>query len=329
MKTAFISRFGGYGDIIHASHLPRLIKEYYGVTHLTFETGTQGYQILQNNPYIDKLIHIDVSKMTDNRLNSNWKHQEEHYDMFFNLMYSIEKNYCLLEKDTDYYRSSKYRREHCGKKNFYDVMTEFCKLPERYNGTRGMMYFRDTEHKKARAWIKKTKKKHKVDWIILVCLSGSSLHKRFQQAKSVCRKILKKYPSSLIILTGNKECEPQVFKHKRVISIIGKWNFRTTCLMSKYMDFVISPETGLVCVAHMWDTPTLQLLTAASYVNHIKYAKNAYWVRAPVSCSPCHKGPYKYYGCPRKDDLPECVFFNEDEIMEQVKEAYEHRTNIT
>jgi ADP-heptose:LPS heptosyltransferase len=326
MKTCLISRYGGYGDVLHASHLPELIKKHYGVDHLTFETSIMGCQILQGNPFINKLVPIDTVKLTQNLMTKNWKYCKERYDLFFNLIYTIEKEYCLLEKDSEYYRSSEFRRERYGKMNYYDVMTKACHLPESYFGTRGKLYFPEEEHKESISAINRIKEKYDANYAILICLSGSSLHKRFQQAESVSRKILEKYPKSVIVLTGDKNCESQLFNHDRVISKVNKWNFRTVALMCKYFDLVISPETGLVCVSHSWDTPTIQLLTAASFDNHIKYAKNAYFVQSPVECSPCHKGPYKYYGCPRKDNLPACVFFNEDEIMEKVKEAYEHRT---
>jgi len=207
-------------------------------------------------------------------------------------------------------------------------MTKFCELPDKYLGTRGHLWYPDKLHEDAKRWAQKTKERHDADWLILVCVSGSSLHKRFQQVDSIVHKILKKYPRSLIVLTGDEDCHDLEPKHDRIVSKIGDsgWNFRTVALNCKYCDFVISPETGLVCVSHSWDTPTLQLLTAASWDNHIKYAKNAYWVRSPIFCSPCHKSPQRYYGCPTKDKLPACVFFNEDEIMVKVEEAYNERS---
>jgi len=176
----------------------------------------------------------------------------------------------------------------------------------------------------------KWKSRYNADWLILVCLSGSSPHKRFQNAESICKKILDKYPGSFIVLTGDKACLPDVFQHPRVISKVNDWNLRTAALMVKYIDFYIGPETGLTLVSHLWDTPTLQLLTAASWDNHIKGAKNAYWVQSDAPCSPCHKNPILYYGCTRKEGLPLCVTsFDEDKIMAKVEEAYVNRTKIT
>lgn len=321
MKSCFISRFGGAGDILHCSHLPRLIKEYYGVDQLDFETNYPGYQILQNNPFIDNLIYVDVSKLTDNRLRKNWDYCEERYDLSFNLIYTIELAYCCNENDSRYYRGDKYRRDNFGKTTYYDVMTKACNLPDKYLGTRGQLYYANDDHIQAKEWVEKTKGSRGVDKLILVNLSGTSLHKKFVQAESVSRKILDKYPNSLIILTGDEHCKSQEFEHERVISWVTKKNLRTVALMTKYMDLTISMETGLPLIAHSWDAPCLQLLTAASYENHIQGASNAYWLQSPSPCSPCHKNPREYWGCPTEGEMPKCVWFSEDAILDKVEEA--------
>ena len=327
-----IYRLGAFGDVLHASHIPRLVKEYYKIDRLDFETSVRGFQILQNNPYIDNLTVLNptIQHTEDaNILWTKWRHLEDTYDMFFNLINTVEMLYCTNENDFRYYRNDKYRRERCGKMNFYDAMTNACNLPDCYLGTRGELYYPKEQHEQAQAWIAKTKKKYDVDWLILVCVSGSSMHKRFQSAKSICDKIIAKYPDAFIVITGDKDCLCDEFKGERIISKIDKWNFRSVALMTKYFDFVISPETGLVCVSHLWDTPTLQLLSAASWDNHIKGAKNAYWVQSDAPCSPCHKNPVSYYGCTRRDDLPLCVTsFDEDKIMKKVEEAYVNRSEV-
>jgi hypothetical protein len=69
----------------------------------------------------------------------------------------------------------------------------------------------------------------------------------------------------------------------------------------------------------MWDVPTIQLLTATSKLAHCKHSKNDYSLQSPARCSPCYKGPYMYYGCPTKDLLPLCVYFETDKILTQVE----------
>lgn len=323
-KTCFVSRLGGAGDVLHASHLPKLIKEFYGVTHLVWETNYHGMHILTGNPYIDELQYVDVNKMTYNRMSKHLQWARETYDMVFDFSNTIELEYCCNENDQRYYRSQKWRRENLGK-NYYDVMTDAAGLPDSYYGTRGKLYFTEQEENSCQEWIHE---KHKYyDQVILVNMSGSTLHKKFIQAESICRKILDKYPKSQIILTGDEYCKDQVFTHERVISYVGsKTNgFRSVSLKCKYVDLTISLESGLILVAHSWDAPALQLLTAASYDNHIKYAENAYWLQAPIECSPCHRNPREYFGCPVREKHPACIWFDEDKIMEKVEEALGNR----
>lgn len=317
MRTCYVSRFGGFGDVLHASHLPRILKEHYKLNQLDWETNYQGYQILQNNPFIDNLYFVDTKKMTQNRLIKNWDYAKERYDLFFNLINTIEVEYCCNEDDSRYYRSTKWRREHLNR-SYYDVMVDACNLPETYYGRKGELFYEAQDHAKAKEWI--AKKKDTYDRIILVNLSGSSLHKRFVQARPVVLKILEAHPKTCCVLTGGEDEKRDVFEHERVISWVGKKNFRTAALMSCYMDLTVSVESGLPLVAHAWGAPCLQLLTAASPENHCIGAKNAHWLQSPIYCSPCHKNPHRYWGCPTKDELPACVFFNEDEIVKKIEE---------
>ena len=321
MKTCFISRLGGCGDVLHAAHLPELIKNHYGVDHITLETNYYGMHIFTGNPFIDELQFVDVNKMTFNRMKKNLEWVEETFDMVFDFSNTIEKAYCTNENDQRYYRSSKWRRETLGTKSYYDVMTDAAGLPESYYGTRGKLYYTDEEHQLCQGWIDEKHKTYKK--VILVNLSGSTLHKKFIQARSIVDKIISKYPESLIILTGDEYCKSQVFEHPQIISYVGSQvnGFRSVALKCKYVDLTISLESGLALVAHSWDAPCLQLLTAASWDNHIKYSKNAYWLQSPVACSPCHRNPREYFGCPIREKHPECIWFDEDKIMQKVEEA--------
>ena len=58
-----------------------------------FETNYFGMHILKNNPFIDNLFYIDVSKLTHNRMLKHLEHVREHYDLVFDLSNTIEKAY--------------------------------------------------------------------------------------------------------------------------------------------------------------------------------------------------------------------------------------------
>lgn len=288
--------------------------------HLTFETSYAGLQLLQNNPYVDKLNAIDPTKLSYTQLKKLWELGEKTHDLYFNLFNMLEYKYIAMEDQSDFYRDSSWRRKMGGEINYYDAMTMACELPDKYLGTTGELYYDKLDEISAVEWVESVKKKYSINYIILINLSGSSLHKKFVQAESICRKLLSRDDKLYIILTGDKNCENQVFSGERIMSKVGGWNFRTAALMAKYMDLVISLESGLAVISNMWNTPTLQLMTAANRNNHSKYAKNAHTIQSPISCSPCHKGPYAYVGCPVIRDHPACVWFDEDRVIKIIEE---------
>jgi ADP-heptose:LPS heptosyltransferase len=325
MKTAMICRYGAYGDLLVSSHIPRLVKKHYGIDHVTFETNYQGTQILNNNPFIDKLVTIGNERLLSwsyGILYKRWEYFKENYDYFFNLYHTMEYGCIAMEDEQSYYRDDEYRRDKYGKEYFSDHITKVCGLPDEYLGTRGEMFYPETEHAEARAWMAEVKKNRGVKFLILINLSGSSLHKKFIQAESIGRKILARYPDVCLLLTGDSCTKKQVFEGERIKSLVGKWNFRTAALMVKYVDIYIGTNTGLSHVSNMWNTPTVQLYTADSEITASMYAKNNYGIQSPVYCSPCYKGPYRYLGCPIKNEHPACIFFNEDQIMDTIEACY-------
>lgn len=157
---------------------------------------------------------------------------------------------------------------------------------------------------------------------VLINLSGSSPHKAFVQAKEVIDKIIEAYPDAQVFTTGDKLSEGIDTDRPEVIKFSNKMPFRQVLLIAKYMNCVIGTESGMMVGASCHGTPTIQLLTAASKENHVKYAQNDYSLQSPARCSPCHKNPYDYWGCPTKDNYPLCVFFDINRILEQIEKTH-------
>ena len=118
MKTCFIHRLGAFGDLVHSTHLPRLIKEHYKVDRLDFETSVRGHIALDNNPYIDNLILMNHEETDRSHLIAKWRFVEDEYDLVFNLIHSIELEYCCNETDQKYFRNTEYRRKNCGETTY-------------------------------------------------------------------------------------------------------------------------------------------------------------------------------------------------------------------
>jgi len=319
MKKVLISRYGAYGDVINCSHLPKILKMN-GFDVIDFETNHKGYQILLENPYIDKLIHFEPSdEQNRNRsliwLSRHWQAISEGYDKFINLRNSIEYEWIAMEDMPEYYMSSDYRRKKYGKINYADSCLLIAGYEEEIGKFKGDLYFNDREVE----IVNNFNDKYKDYFKVLVNLSGTSLHKRFIQSSEFIKEVIFKYKDVFIFTTGDKRCEEYSFKHDRVKNLEGLFPFRQVLLLSSKMDCVIGCESGLMVGSHYFGTPTIQLMTAASKINH---GDGLYFIQSGVPCSPCHKGPYKYIGCSIKDGYPICVHFDMDGILMNFDSIY-------
>lgn len=311
--------------MLHSSHLPRLFKEN-GATVVDFDTNYKGSQVLQNNPYIDNLIHFNDSLVKDKPssfLDRRWAALSEGYDKFINLYCTLEYKRIAMESQNTYFRDAKWRRDHYSHINYFDAMTDEAGFGGRYHGTIGEIYFSQEEESVVKTYVdERLGNKFK----ILINLSGSSPQKVFHGAKELAEMVYESYDDAIIITTGDKSCESLDFKIKDSRSVVGKWKIRQVLCLSKYVDCVISYESGLPICSQMLGTPTIQMMTTSSIENHAKYGHNLYPIQSPAWCSPCNKGPYKFLGCPKNvDGNPICVDINLSEIFNRVGLIYANR----
>lgn len=318
MKKVLVSRYCAYGDAIFVSHLPRLLSDQ-GFDVIDFEVNNKALQVLYRNPYITNLrVFNPRMDMTFNDLEEHFKQISKGYDKFINLFGSLEHGCIAMESDKLYYESDEYRRKELGGINFYDQTTAWAGYPDLCGQYFPELYFSDEEEQLTKRWIDQYKGKFNV----LINVNGTSRHKRFIQAQEVANRILGMYEDAHIILTGDKD--EFAFSGDRITSIIGKKPFMQAVLLCKYVNCVICMESGLGVGADLYDTPSIFLLTSSSPTNTSKYAKNTTCIQSPAICSPCHKGPYEYIGCKLKDGNPICIYFDVDQIINEVKKAKEY-----
>lgn len=331
MRKVLITRHAAYGDHIHASHLPRLLKEQEGFDFVAFEYNPKGLSIYQNNPFIDEHIHIDPLNYTPDFMAKRWKAmmEQDGYERHINLQNSLEYGLLAMEDQNEYYTDSQYRRENYGKINYYDATSVYAGFPS-FMGNVGEIYFTDEEI----ACVKSVYDENYYGKFVIICnLSGSSKHKLFYKAEEIIKEFLEKNKDAVCILTGdNYSRENYLFSGERIIDRCGNFNdeqyypFRQSMLMAKFADVVIGAESGLMVASTLLGTPTIQLMTAASIKNHGGSFENDYSLQSPCVCSPCHKGPYQYIGCPKfeyKNELyPECIKFDKEVILKRLDEVY-------
>lgn len=318
MKSVLVSRYGAYGDCIVTSFLPRLLKEQ-GFDRVDFEVNQKGFQVLGNNPFIDNLMCYEplvsgIEKFQD--IKDHWEKVSKGYDKFINLYGSLEIGCVSMEGDSLYNLPDDERRKILGSINFYDQTCAWAGYPELMGMYKPELFFTEEEVAVTKQWMEQ----FKGEFVVLVNLAGTSKHKRFIQAKEVCDRILKEFDDAHIILTGDDI--KMSWEAERVTSIVGNKPFMQAVLIAKYCHCVIAMESGLGIGANVWGVPTVFLLTASSPESVCRYAQNSLHIQSPAKCSPCHRGPYEYKECEFKDGYPVCVYFDVDQILENVRKAY-------
>jgi len=300
-KRALVIRYGAIGDMIQTSPVFRLVKEQ--GYHVTANVSDYGLDVLKHNPHIDELAIQRRNQVDPKNLKKYWADLEKRYDLFINLTGAAEDN--LLLPDRAMYAAMeeirkiappeatdlqlmdlalKQFRKRVGGKNYYDSHLEMAGLPER--GLTGELYFSESEE----LYAQYAKQRYKNNFVILWSLAGSAYHKWYPWFQHVVEKVLIDIPEAVVISVGEEACAlMERAESARYLPRAGRWKWRHTLVMTKYVDLVVGPETGVLNAAGCFDTPKITLLSHSSHDNLCKYWKNDYCL-APegVFCHPCH-----------------------------------------
>jgi hypothetical protein len=135
--------------------------------------------------------------------------------------------------------------------------------------------------------------------IIQVQVTGSSINKAYPFFPLVVRDLQRKYPRSIIIMSGDPELGPIIqvaavelgADPKRIWATCGdkRYTLRDSLITTKYVDLVIGPETGVINASACWDTPKIVLLSHSSADNLCRGWKNCYPIHGKAACYPCYK----------------------------------------
>lgn len=329
MRKVLITRYGACGDHLHATHLPRALKEI-GFDHVAIEYNVKGKNVWANNPFVDEHLHFEPSHYPQSHwpisvLEKRWKAilEEGEFEKHINLQNSLEYGYIAMENQSEYYLSSEERRMMYGGRNYYDQTSLWAGYPE-FTGRKGELYFTEEEEAQVKAMYEA---RYKENFVIVLNLSGTSKHKLFYNAKEVIEKFHVKHPDSFCLTMGDDITKTFQFEGDRIRNLAGVCPIRQSMLITKYANLVIGCESGLMVAANLLGAPTIQLMTAASIKNHGGDMKNDYSLQSPCKCSPCHKGPYQYIGCPKFEDkgekYPECIKFDVDTILNKMEKIYD------
>ncbi len=325
-----IVRLGAFGDCLIVTPLIRHLKEIQKFEVYVLTSEGQGKQIFEGNTLIDKIIYHVKDSIPNDKLSEYFESVKDAYecDKVIDLCESIECRLALHPIDPRYKFTKPELMEICNK-NYYEETFKIANeqgcnigIPNRRNPD---MFFSEEEYDFINREMKHSIGKFKILW----GLSGSSRQKTYPTDHMIkffdllCRR----YSDIEVFTVGDEICqllEIPFEEDKRFHRRAGVWNMRQSILASRFVDVVISPDTGLLHGSGCFPTPKIGLLTHTTIENITKHFDNDYSLEAKdVSCAPCF---HMVYNAPVQANLaedhttPMCMMYGipPEAIFEQV-----------
>jgi ADP-heptose:LPS heptosyltransferase len=306
-KRALVVRYGAIGDFIQSMPVFKKLKQ--EGYHVTVNCSEVARDVLKHCPYVDELA-VQIRDYVPNKgtvsgpLWDYWKELSTKYDKFINLTGAAEETLLVpdarlmnmmeqlrvqhpeLNEENLFYNAIRAVREQVGDANYYD--NHLKKAGYSDTGMNGELFFSEQEEIMAQGF----RDKYPGRFIVMWVLSGSSYHKRYPYFQQVAQELVVRNPDILLISVGDAECALiERSESNKYLPRSGRWLLRTSLVMTKYVDLVIGPETGILNAAGCFATPKITMLSHSSHENLCKYWKNDFCIapdQKEVFCHPCH-----------------------------------------
>jgi ADP-heptose:LPS heptosyltransferase len=319
-KSAIVVRYGAIGDLVMVTPVLRQLKKegYFVIANI--HNGMQ--PVLTCNPNIDAYLLQKTNEVPQDKLSYYWKKLSYGVDKFINLSESIEGSLLRPEGRASFHSSKEKRHEECNV-NYMDQTMDWAGYPE-MKGEQPELFFSKSEHK----YIKKFLRKYEGYFVVLISLSGSSIHKAYPYMEHVVTQFLENYSDTVAITVGDIACKLLEWDHPRTLALSGNIKLRKSLILTQYADLVIGTETGILNAASCFDTPKIVLLSHSSIENLTKYWKNCESVEPNVHCYPCHQLHYTKESCPlnSKTESPLCAtMIRPEQVLLRMEDFYNQK----
>ena len=275
-----IFRSAAFGDCLVITPVLRYL---HSQSHeLIVVTSKRGMEVFKGNPHISKLIQhkeeVPIDKLSDE---IDYLQKKFKCDKVLDFSESIEVALSQHPRSPNY-KLSKPERIARFNRNFYEYAFEH--IHEDWDGVdlTPELFFEDYELRDARKYLKKD------CFNVLIGMSGSGSNKAWPYTESLCHLICKNYPDVHFITVGDMKCkliEPQI--EGRVINLSGEIPMRMSMALTKLVDLVIAPDTGITHAAGSHGTPLICLLGHNTKECITKHFLNDYSIEADPELAPC------------------------------------------
>jgi ADP-heptose:LPS heptosyltransferase len=296
MKTALVVRHGALGDAVQTSSVVKGLHDQGYLVDVLAQAPQ--HVVLENNPYINKLIVLEKDQVQNKDLHEFWSYLGSKYDAWFNLCEVVEGSLLAMPGRTVHWWSPK-ARETLMNHSYTKMMHQVAGIPDVLQ----MKVF-TTEVEQNRV------KRHLGGGLnIFMPLFGSSVHKISGSYVDIIFRLLDTYPEATIHTVGGGDSgpileepfadEPRVKKHCGVLSV------RDTIALGQQCDIAIGPETGFMNAVACEDLPKVLILSHSTPENYVGWKNTAYAYSSNTRCKgrgdneamACHQLHYSWEHC--------------------------------
>lgn len=311
-KKLLLIGYRAYGDWIYtAPVLPLLFEKYDVYAEMNFK----GQELFHDDPrfkeqnvfYFEQFPVEEYAKRAAEREMELVERIKP--DEIIDLNGSLEMECIARKEQPEFFRPVGDRRVLFGTNGFYDAIFRRCGIPVPNPLNLEGLHF----PQELWDWTKYFQKQNEGKFLIMLCVNGSSIHKKFWNWRAVTEQLLEKFPDGKVFLIGDDARVMGDFKHERVRPVFFPVApFKQIALMTKLVDLVIGPETGVMVAAGMWGTPKIMACSASSVWQTTQYQRNDFSFQLPVACSPCHLSVFEPEDCENIVDahntkVPACI----------------------
>ena len=277
-----IFRTAAFGDCLI---ITPVIRHLHSQGHELFVvTSKRGMEVFQNNPHISKLIqHKEDTPHEKLDENMTWLKKKYNCEKVLDFNESIEVALSQHPRSPNY-KLPKRERMARFNRNFYEYAFEHAKLDWTGVDLKPELFFEKHEIDKAKSYLKEGKKN------ILLGISGSGNNKCWPWGQDFTYELLKRVPNCHILTVGDEKCRLIEPEGENITNLCGKIPMRQAMALTKVVDLVIAPDTGIIHSAGCFSTPKICLLGHNTVECITKHFENDYSIEADkklATCAPC------------------------------------------
>lgn len=249
-------------------------------------------------------------------------------DRVIDLSRSLE-DACISSQGQEIFHAPREERAaRFGHLDYYEAVFKHCGVDVPEGITLDAMHFTPEQERVVKQW----RDRHTSDFLVMVPPLGSCMQKFYPRMPEVIQHIVGTYHNAHVYLMGEAGIiDAEAMRHERAHDMTGKVGIKQSILMTKYADYVIGPETGLVVAAGMFGTHKTMLCNTVRVSQVCGKHRNDHSLQSGADCSPCHRGIYVEEDCDDiryADGVPYsgCVHgWDFDAITSIIAEVYDQR----